>query len=238
MQNPEIQNNKKIRILLLRFKNVIYKNEVPLLRGAVIKAMNNNDDILFHNHDGNKLRYSYPLIQYKRINQKGAVVCVNEGTDVIGKFFSQCNFNFTLGEKQMAMEIESIKANQYTVQVWGSFFQYRIRKWLPLNQENYQEFQKLEGIGEKCSFLEKILVGNILSFAKGINIHLESQVECKITKLSDPVAQMYKGVKMVSFDAEFKTNISLPEYIGIGKGASINYGTITRIHENSKVTEI
>ncbi len=234
MQNTEIQSNKKIRVLLLRFKNNIHKNEVSLLRGAVIHAINKNDDILFHNHEGNKFRYSYPLIQYKRINQKGAIICVNEGTDVIGNFFSQCNFDFSLGEKQMTMEIESIKANQYLVQIWDFSFYYRIRKWLPLNQENYQEFLKLEGLSEKSLFLEKILIGNILSFAKGVNIHLESQVSCKITNLSEPIIIRYKEVKMMSFDTDFMSNVSLPDYIGLGKSVSLGFGTVTQNYDKKE----
>ena len=33
----------------------------------------------------------------------------------------------------------------------------------------------------------------------------------------------------MAFDIEFKTNLSLPQYIGIGKNASVGYGTLTII---------
>jgi hypothetical protein len=32
----------------------------------------------------------------------------------------------------------------------------------------------------------------------------------------------------MSFDAEFKTNVSLPDYIGLGKGVSLGMGTVVR----------
>jgi hypothetical protein len=33
----------------------------------------------------------------------------------------------------------------------------------------------------------------------------------------------------MSFDIEFKTNLYLPQYIGIGKNASVGFGTLTKV---------
>jgi len=52
----------------------------------------------------------------------------------------------------------------------------------------------------------------------------------KITQLDEPRTQYYKGVRLLSFDAEFKTNVSLPDYIGLGKGVSLGMGTITNMN--------
>ena len=61
-------------ILTIKFSNHISKEEIPLFRGAVISTLEQNN-ILFHNHnDDNSLRYSYPLIQYKRIGGCAAIV--------------------------------------------------------------------------------------------------------------------------------------------------------------------
>ena len=220
---------QKVRVLIVRFTNIIQKKEIPLLRGAIIHSLGEDKDILFHNHEETKLRYSYPLIQYKRINQKAALVCVNEGADAVGKLFAASNLNLRLGDRGVTLDIDSVKADNCTLQTWNTEFYYTIRKWLPLNQENYDHYSKLEGIGEKCIFLEKILIGNILSFSKSVGIFFENEVTCKILEINDPVDQIYKGVKMLSFDVRFKSNVSIPDYIGLGKGASINQGTVTQI---------
>ncbi len=73
---------------------------------------------------------------------------------------------------------------------------------------------------EKTQFLEQILRGNILSFAKGLGIFIDKQVECVITQLSEPTVKRYKDVKLTMFDAEFTTNVSIPDYAGLGKGVS------------------
>jgi hypothetical protein len=83
-------------------------------------------------------------------------------------------------------------------------------------------------VAEKSAFLENILKANILSLAKGLDIFFEKQVECKITRLSEPRITRYKNVKMTMFDAEFLTNVSIPDYAGLGKGVSVGYGMAVR----------
>lgn len=38
----------------------------------------------------------------------------------------------------------------------------------------------------------------------------------------------YKGVKVLSFGIGFKTDLSLPEWIGLGKGNSVGWGVLRR----------
>jgi hypothetical protein len=219
---------EKSKILIIKFKNEIKQNEIPLFRGAIIHSVE-NADILFHDHkeDGG-LRYSYPLIQYKRINGCAAIVCLGDGTDAIGEFFSNCNFDIKIGERAIHLDVDDIKAYQMIMQIWEQNFTYYIRRWLPLNQKNYQEYAKIESLAEKCTFMERILTGNVLSFCKGTGLHLDSHLDVKILKLEEKHPLIYKGVKMQSYDAEFKTNISLPNFIGLGKGVSIGYGVAAK----------
>lgn len=225
---------KRIKILTVRFNNTILREELSWFRGAVLQATEDSD-VLFHNHqEEGGLRYSYPLIQYKRINQKAAIVCLEEGADVIGQFFSACNFDVSLGERQVTLEVESVKAEQHLVQIWDGEFAYHIRRWLPLNHDNYEAYCQEESLAERCAMLERLLTANILSFAKGIGIHFDEQVVAKITQLDEPRTQYYKGVRLLSFDAEFKTNVSLPDYIGLGKGVSLGMGTVTNMNNQQK----
>lgn len=222
----------KTKILLIRFHNYIYNSQIGALRGAVVQTLNDKD-VLFHNHlpDGDGYRYSYPLIQYKRINQKAAIMCFGEGTDVIGKMFVDSNFEFDLNGDVQTFELDNVKAHNMLIQVWNSKFQYRIRRWMPLSQSNYEKYMQLEGVIDKTIFLQNIMIGNILSFAKGLDIYFDKQVECKITWLSEPTIDRYKGVKVSLFDAEFITNVSIPDFAGLGKGVSIGYGTTVRKRE-------
>ena len=108
------------------------------------------------------------------------------------------------------MEIENIKASQHIIQTWNHSFQYRIRKWLPLNQDNYNKYLSLDTLTDKIAFLENILIANILSLSKGLNIYYDKKVECKIQTCDTPALIQYKGVKMMTFDIEFKSMFHCP----------------------------
>lgn len=223
----------KQKVLTIRFKNTISQDEISKFRGAIIHTME-NANILFHNHENDRLRYAYPLIQYKRINKCAAIVCIGEGTDAIGEFFSNCNFDVLLGDRKVKLEIDSVKATQTIVQVWDDFFSYKVNKWLPLNHDNYQQYLELGGVVDKCAMLEKILVGNMLSFAKGIGLHINHQIICKITEMDNLYVIHYKGINMTAFNVRFKSNLSVPDFVGLGKGVSLGCGTVVRSYENEE----
>lgn len=195
----------------------------------------NNADILFHNHDGDNFRYSYPLIQYKRINGKAAIVCIGEGTDTIGTFFSNFSSDITIGEREISLEIESVKAEQTIVQIWEESFTYHLRKWIPLNQGNYATYRSLESLAEQYSMLEKILTGNILSLAKGLGIHFDKEIKVAISELETIRSASVKGIKMSTFDILFKSNVSFPDFIGLGQKVSIGFGTVVRKFEKNNI---
>ncbi|MBP3419949.1 MAG: hypothetical protein J6K74_05125 [Marinifilaceae bacterium] len=223
-----------VNTLIVRFKNEIYRNEIPLLRGAVLKAVGDDVELIFHNHTGdNTFRYKYPLIQYKRINKKAAIFCIGQGVEVIGQFFASQNFNLLLGEREINLEVESVIPKRILVQTWDSEFRYRVRNWIALNSENYTKYKSIESIGEQISFLENILIGNLLSFAKGMDITIEKEITCKLTSMETPKIVTAKGVKMLAFDVEFKTNLSIPDYMGIGKHVSLGYGTVVRNYDKT-----
>lgn len=229
---------EKLRILIIRFKNEILPWEIPLFRGAINNSMG-KADILFHNHnEDDTLRYSYPLIQYKRLHKKASIICVNEGTDAMGQFFSEHSPNFKLADKEMELEVESVHASRFVMQLWENQFSYNLRSWLPLNSKNYAEYMKMDSLVEKYSLLERTLTGNILSMAKSIGLFFDKKVEVKITKVEELHTAIYKGVKMQAFDVEFKSNVSLPNYVGLGKGASMGFGTVSMKHGKNEIEDL
>lgn len=220
---------KKIKLLYVRFQNELRPDEIEMFRGAVLSKLEETSSVLFHNHVGDNYRYAYPLIQYKRLERRAAIVCLEAGTNAIGELFSAGDFSFHIGLRKVEMQIESVKATQVLVQLWDASFFYRLTRWLPFNEENYRSYQAMEGLAERYTFLERKLVGNILSFAKGLGIYFENQVTCKILEVKEPYWVAYKGVRMMAFDIRFKTNLSLPIHIGLGKGVSLGNGVLHSI---------
>lgn len=218
----------QVQTLVLQFANDISFSEIPKFRGAVIASLDKGN-ILYHNHTETQFRYAYPLIQYKRLHQKAAIVCVGDGVKAIQELFASSNFHFCIGEKEVEMKMDYAKACEYDIRISDATHLYRIHRWLPLNSENYRKFQLVDSYVEKVQMLEQLLVGNILSFLKGVGIHIEERLELHITNIVDQHPSALKTVRMIAFDIEFKANIVLPPYIGIGKSASIGFGTLTKI---------
>ena len=218
----------KLPILIVQFSNEITPQEIQLFRGAVIASLNEKD-ILFHNHSESGVVYRYPRIQYKRIHKKAAIICVKEGIKSIGEFFCADTYNYKIGERDVDMQIETINTNQTDIDFCKEPRRYRLLNWLPLNSENYKEYQEIEGMTHRITFLEEKLIGNLLSFFTEIGFRAEQQIELHITDITGQRLAHYKGVKLMAFDIEFKVNVTLPQYIGLGKSASIGYGTLTRV---------
>jgi hypothetical protein len=225
---------KKLRILIVKFDTEIAPYEVPAFRAAIAEKVG-FEHIIFHNHkkDGGFL-YKYPSIQYKRIGRSPAIVCVEEGVDEIHHFFQKKSWDILIGDKEVKLKVASLNLNQITMQVWENTFAYEIRNWLPLSQENYQAFLNLESELDEIEFLEKKLVGNIISMAKGIGWDIDKQIKLRITKLSDARRIPYKQQKLMGFQADFQTNVFIPNNLGLGKGVSMGMGMVLSKRENNK----
>lgn len=219
----------KLPTIVIQFDNEIESKALPYFRGAVIASLEKKD-ILFHNHDEDKLRYSYPLIQYKRIHRKAAVMGIGKGIEVISQLLTANDFNYQIGNKKVEMRIETVNAYCNEILLTeNADCHYRLHNWLPLNSSNYVQYQNSESLVERIQILERVLIGNILSLLKGNQIHLteKEQIILHITDISAQRPYIYKKVKLMAFDIEFKANIQLPQYIGIGKNASVGCGLLT-----------
>lgn len=221
---------KHIRTLTVKFDLPITYREIPLFRGAVLKSMGERANVLYHNHIGDEtFRYSYPLIQYKRLGGKAAIICVEEGTELIGEILSNVSGELMIGKNATECLIEQVQTKEVLVQTSEKLSTYHLHRWLPLNSKNYDDYQNAETYVEKVQILEHVLMGNILSFLKGIDIHLDEQMVLNIIDIKKQQLISYKRIKLLAFDVEFRANIQLPSLIGLGKNASVGFGILTKI---------
>lgn len=219
-----------ITTLTISFANQISQEELPFLRGAVIRALG-NDTVLSHNHIGNALRYAYPLIQYKRIDGCAAIMGIGDGVEHVEHLLSVFPKNMRIGRRNEQFLITNAIKEQCLLQLSSEMQSYSIRKYLPLNQTNYEQYRKLEGVIERYALIERCLVGNILSLAKGLGVFFDGQVRVVLMSVSSERLYQFKDIKMMGFDIVFKTNVMLPQFIGLGKKVSFGYGTVAPINK-------
>lgn len=221
----------KIKYLKVRFDQNIYASDIPKFRAAVIEKTQRKAS-LFHNHIGDKqFEYRYPLIQYKVSNKKASMICLEEGTNEIHELFMQKDLTFRVGSNVAEYKVEDLSLNHFLVQTWKDTFEYSLMNWLPLNQENHKKFMMFEdNLSEQIKILERALLGHILAFATGIGWKVEEKIIAEITDVKEMKLLPFKGQRMLSISLNFKSNITFPDYIGLGKGGSVGFGVVRKLN--------
>lgn len=216
----------EIKTMSVMFKNKLSFHEVPLLRGALLN-MAHGDNILFHDHIGDKFRYSYPLVQYRTVDGQAAVLCLNDGIEVMKRLLSTVrDGNICIGKREEPLLVDSQVFRSDELAISDKENEYSIYRYLPLNQENYSKYRRMEGVVERYQLIEKCLLGNILSFAKSMGVFFEDKINLKLLEVFGINEFRYKKINMLGFDLKFKTNVTLPRHIALGKGVSIGFGII------------
>lgn len=212
--------------------------ELSKFRGAVIKCAG-KEKTLFHNHIESGFAYRYPMIQYRIIGGNAALVCINEGIEQAQTLFARGFVGSTIeiGDDMHEVKINSIRQNEIALRMVDEELKYRIVRWLPLNQQNYKAWRELDK-EQRIEQLNKMMVGNILSFAKGVHWQLCDRIECSIDPNSIETKHVqYKDQQLIAFNAEFSTNVFLPIGIGLGKSVSLNKGIVLRLHRDEIINE-
>lgn len=224
---------KTIRTLLVSFDNNVPHHNISAFRGAIIEKVG-RENLLFNHHiDNNTLLYRYPLIQYKSIRRKPAILCLGDGVDEIHKLFNKSSWEIDLRGKRTDLVIDNLNLNNFRLNIWDKSFDYRLYNWFALNEKNYQRYNSLTSEMDRLEMLERILIGNILAFAKGMDWHVEQEIRVRIREIRNTKQLKYKNTHLMAFDVNFSSNVFLPNFIGLGKGASHGYGVVRSKHINN-----
>ncbi|MEA2011487.1 MAG: CRISPR-associated endonuclease Cas6 [Verrucomicrobiota bacterium] len=207
-----------------------------LLRGAIAGAFPDNP--LFHQHDKNgKEIYRYPLIQYRWDNPKGNDKSKKMGDGLIVGFAGAVDsltqlflsdIKIKLGKREMQNPNISCELRNCEFCINDKLNEYFFRSpWIPLNQEKYKKYKKLSRNKQKNE-LNRIMIGNILMAARGLNIELKDRVYVMFEEKKQPICK-YKDLKLQGFTGKIITNMKLPENIAIGGKISHGYGWIKSV---------
>lgn len=219
-----------IRYLKIEFSNELAPDDIPKFRAAVIEKTERGSPF-FHNHQGESgFHYRYPLIQYKTLRRKACLLCLQEAIESVPLLFQE-DMVLRIGSREEPFTVERLDMNHAAVDITEHPAAYRLRDWQALNQENYRKYLALPDQAARMAMLEKILTGHLLGFAQGIDWHVPTQLKVQVTKLTGNGRRRFKGQSIETFSLQFTANLSLPDFIGLGKGSSIGFGVVSRIRE-------
>lgn len=187
-----------------------------------------NDFLLTHK----KYHYRFPKIQYKiGVGKRPMIVFLEECVEQAHHFFSKPDWSLNIAGKHYDMRINRLDMREYNIQIYEREFTYRLYKWQALNSHNFAKYQALETDEERREFLERVLVGNLLSFATGLGWQLEERLAVEVTNIIRVKPIRYKRMRVQCFDVEFSTNMFLPQFLGLGKGGAKGFGVLRTIRE-------
>ncbi|ABK14432.1 hypothetical protein Mthe_0642 [Methanothrix thermoacetophila PT] len=213
-----------LRILRLRLRSDSHvKEDAAKLRGFFATSF--NDQMLLHHHFTDRLIYRYPLIQYKIIQGVPVILGINEGADVLRDVYDKFG-EIRLGDRSYSVVERHICLRRERFGCAGELHAYRfVTPWLALNQENYMRYADAASWYERKEILRKILVGNILSAAKGLGYTVDEQIRLELGRVRDEIC-ILKGVMVTGIKCEFLTNFHIPDLMGLGKSVSRGFGAV------------
>lgn len=186
---------------------------------------------LLHNHlEDGTFRYKYPLVQYKIIDGNPLIIGLNEGADVLNEIFTGIRV-LVINGKEYHFDLKYLENSFFTIETIPHFVSYQfLTPWMALNQHNVDRYLQSEFKAQK-EMLNSILTGNLLSMMKGIGQHMDKQIIVEVRPRED-IAH-FKNQSMRVFWGTFKSNIKLPDFIGVGKAVSRGFGTIKLIENGA-----
>ena len=194
------------------------------LRGAIAQVMKRPE---FHGHIGEKFRYREPLIRYEASSGCLNAIGICDGAMLLKELprFQ----SLRLGHSEFDVHRQTVTPSRVEVGVVDKNFHYRfVSECLLLNQENHNRWRRMHH-SEKHELMRRILVGNILSFAKGIGMSVTARLEADCDLAPVGFRTLKPGVRLLGFTGTFSVNFKLPPMWGLGKSTSRGFGTVQQL---------
>jgi len=215
----------QIQTTQIKFPDIsLHPHYAHKLRGYFGNLFKEKSPLLHNHYESGQLRYAYPLVQYKIIDTVPMLLGINEGAELLIELFLKIK-ELQLEEEKFPIYSKNITNKISQIGVSDDLIQYKFKTmWMGLNQNNFSRYINLLPGKEKEEFLNKVLIGNILSFYKGVDLRITEKLYAKVN-VGEKIST-FKNNKMTVFVGGFLTNAILPDYIGLGKAVSRGFGAI------------
>lgn len=185
---------------------------------------------IFSNHYGDRDLYTDSRVQHKVINGVAHTLGIKEGAEAI-KMLSYVN-ELRLGHniykaRPIFCDKEEIIAKT------DKLIQYDLMSyWLPFDDENYEIFKTLKDSREKKYFINNIFVGNIMSLCKGCGLDVNKREHTVYVHSRLKESRSWYKVERTSYIGEFRVNMIIPDFFGVGEKVSAGFGAVKRRLDN------
>jgi hypothetical protein len=174
--------------------------------------------------------YRYPVLQAKQVKRDLIVIGVSQGADCLCQIIRDRE---TLGAGENTCRITAcdpeVRSETFGVTDTVAAYEF-LTPYLALNQQHAKQFYDLNGKAQRDAFLQTLLSTHLATLAKSLDYRITTPVCCE-AKVRFKRDRIGNANEMV-FLGKFRTNLRIPDYLGIGRLVSQGYGTITCIRES------
>ena len=218
-----------IHLTTIRFPDIrLQTRDAHKLRGYFGTLFREHSPLLHNHYADGTTRHRYPLVQYKVLQGVPTLVALEEGADLLNSLFLQMK-TLQIADGTYNINAKHISSQRVAAGYAEELHTYQFQTlWMALNQENYRKYNQ-QDTPDQSTMLNRIAVGNILSFFKAMNLFLEPHQRLMAQVNVTPQPTQFKNQRMTAFAGSLIVNALLPDHIGIGKAVSRGFGTIKRI---------
>jgi len=214
---------------IIRFPEIqLQTRDAHKIRGYFGRLFEDRSPLLHNHFEDGRLRYKYPLVQYKVIDNIPMLIGLEEGASLLTSLFQDIN-ELTINNIKYPVRKKNMEQRKVSCGYDNTLHSYQfLTGWMSLNQENYQKYTSLNESKERNAMLNRILANNILSFYKGLDIWLQDDERLMVKGRFSKHFSTLKNKKMLIFKGHFTCNCLLPKYVGLGRSASRGFGSIIK----------
>lgn len=212
--------------LRLRFvESIDVPSQAHLLRGALANLF--PDEPLLHQHGRDGFLYRYPLVHYRWLNGNGILTGFHEGAHLLVRLplldhsLQLGNVTTRIVDMEIRLSVEEVKLTERLLRY------YFVTPWLPLSQENYEVYKKMNSI-EQAQERDRIAVGNLLTALRSLKIELPGRLYAAV-QVRRGIPCRYKDQTFVGFLGTLLANVDIPDDMAIGRAVSHGYGWLKRV---------
>jgi hypothetical protein len=209
--------------ILVVFHNVkVVPGDTNFLKNELNKTIGWSNDLL-HNHtpQGGYI-YRYPRIQYRSHNGKAAICCIGEGVQIIRALLENPRL-----PKAFRLNYQVFGSQNSEIRMVETPIIYTVNNFIPFSADNFNIWSEIESLVAKLEFMEQKIANHILEFCDNFKFEIPKRnLTVSILDWQNVEMADIKKLKMDTFDIKFKANISLPQFIGLGRYKSMGNGIV------------
>ena len=152
MENNDRSDGFRLTQTIIRFPEINLKTrDAHKLRGFFGNLFQEYSPLLHNHYDDGKVRYAYPLVQYKVIDKVPLLTGFGEGSRLLIELFLKIKY-LDIEKSRYEINSKNISNVINDLSDFSRLYEYRFKTlWMALNQKNFVEYIKLKSDEEKAS---------------------------------------------------------------------------------------